>query len=666
MGNAKRYGVGWGIVLLSWHAFGCALLRPQADPDPIVARIADQPVRFSEVYSRYRQTIGQDGDSAAAFVDFLQRYVDYRLKVLEARREGLDRDPAIRKELEQYRRQLARPYLLEKAVLERIMRDLYRKRQEEIRASHVLVRVHNPNDTLAAWERIHALRDSVLAGRPFEEIARRYSEDPSARQNGGDLGYFTGGRMVREFEEMAYNTPVGSLSPVFRTRFGYHFLKVWDRRPRTPDIRVAHILIRIPSDSMATDTLEAYRRIWALYERLQQGEDFAELARRYSDDRASAERGGELGVIRFGEFPVEEFEREAFALDRPGQYSRPFRTAYGWHIVKLLERLSPPSYEEALEELRELARRLPQSREEEALLVERTWQEAGARFHDAVLARLTEATDSTARLGSWKGDEWPDSLRKAVLIEIDTLRFRAEDLLRHILSKPVFMVWGDPRVRMQLPDLAAEFRQEAVFRYLEAQLERRYPEFASLMREYEDGLLLFTITERRVWRRAQEDSSGLRAWYEQHRDRYRFPDRVRVLSCLTPDSSLALELREALRSGLSADSIRARYQGDDVLRLRVEVLYLERPDGSPYDEAFSLSDGSVSGPRQYRTGWLVFRRERVEPARMKRFEEALSQVLSDYQEELERKWVAQLRQVYRVELYPDRASKAFMRRAGRS
>ncbi|MCS7083073.1 MAG: peptidylprolyl isomerase [Bacteroidetes bacterium] len=642
---------------------GCAFLR--SGSDPVVARIAGTPLRFSEVQARYLRSAEARVDSAAAFVEFLERYVDYRLKVLEARRQGLDRDPQLAQELREYRQQLARPYLLERAVLEPIMRDLYRKRQEEIRASHVLVRLPNPQDTLEAWRRIQALRDSVLAGRPFAEIARRYSEDPSARQNGGDLGYFTGGRMVREFEEMAYRTPVGGVSPVFRTRFGYHFLMVLDRRPRTPDIRVAHILVRTPQDTIRADTAEARRRIWALYERLQRGEDFATLARLYSDDRASAEQGGELGVIGFGEFPVREFEREAFALHEPGQYSRPFQSPYGWHIVKLLERLPRPSYEEAVAELRELAQRLPQSREEERALIERTWDEADGLFYDDVLARLVEATDTSARVGSWRAQEWPDSLRRAVLMRLDTLAFSAEDLLTYILSRPVFMVWGDPRVRKQLPELAAEFRQEVVLRYLEGQLEKRYPEFGRLMREYEEGLLVFALTEREVWNRAQRDTAALRDWYARHRERYRFPDRVQIIRCTTPDSSLAVEVLKALHAGLAPDSLRARYQRDDVLRLRVETLYVERPVGAPQDEMLFLPDGATSGPHRYGEGWVVLRRERFEPARPKRYEEALAQVISEYQEHLERLWVAHLRRSYGVAVYSDRAHRAFARWAVR-
>src|SRR5690606_13069177 len=144
-------------------------------------------------------------------------------------------------------------------------------------------------DTLAAYEKITALRDSIEAGMPFDEVAFRHSEDPSARRNRGDLGYFTGGRMIEPFENAAYATPVGEIAGPVRTRFGYHLLYVKDRRPRTPDIRASHILIRLQGQTEA-DSAAALETIRQIQDRLAAGEDFATLARLYSDDVASGRR----------------------------------------------------------------------------------------------------------------------------------------------------------------------------------------------------------------------------------------------------------------------------------------------------------------------------------------------------------------------------------------
>src|SRR6056297_838191 len=228
-------------------------------PDaPIVATFAGETLSLDEFERRYALSVGgreaAAQDSFAAYADFLQRYVDFRLKVKQARDLGLDESPELRQEIDDYREQLAKPYFLEREVIDGIVRDLYNKQQEEVRASHILIRVDpsaEPADTLAAYNKITAIRDSLVSGADFAAVAARNSEDPSVQRNQGDLGYFMGGRMIEAFETQAYGMPVGELSPVFRTNFGYHVLKVTDRRPASPEIQASHILLRLGPDATA-------------------------------------------------------------------------------------------------------------------------------------------------------------------------------------------------------------------------------------------------------------------------------------------------------------------------------------------------------------------------------------------------------------------------------
>ena len=276
-------------------------------PSTAVAEWNGETLTLDEFERAYIATTGDRAaaaaDSSEAYRDFLDRYVNFRLKVQQAQDLGLTRDSATVAELEQYRDQLARPYFTDQAVLDDIVRDIYSKQQEEVRAAHLLLRIGPdapPADTLAVYTKLMALRDSIVNGQlDFETAALRHSEDPSAQQNSGNLGYFTGGRMVAPFEKAAYSTPVGTISDPIRTRFGYHILHVDDRRPRTSEIRASHILIRIDG-STAADSAAALQTIEELKSRVESGEDFATLARQYSDDTGSGQQGGDLGFFGLG------------------------------------------------------------------------------------------------------------------------------------------------------------------------------------------------------------------------------------------------------------------------------------------------------------------------------------------------------------------------------
>ncbi|MEM8558092.1 MAG: peptidylprolyl isomerase, partial [Bacteroidota bacterium] len=283
-------------------------------PPPVAAEFAGGQLTLPEFETQYARSVGSRelaaADTLGAYEDFLERYVNFRLKVQAARDLGLDEDSSYTAELDSYREQLARPYLLEQEVTEEIVRSIYDRQQEEVRARHILLRV-TPDaeaaDTLAAFAKLDAIRDSILAGGDFAALAQAESEDPSAATNRGDLGYFSGGRMIEAFEVRAYTTPIDSISEVFRTRFGYHILQVTDRRAARGEISARHILIRFNGQT-AADSAAALETITELEARVAGGEDFATLARQYSEDPGSAENGGDLGFFGTGRM-VPAFEQ---------------------------------------------------------------------------------------------------------------------------------------------------------------------------------------------------------------------------------------------------------------------------------------------------------------------------------------------------------------------
>jgi peptidyl-prolyl cis-trans isomerase SurA len=598
----------------------------------------------------------READSLAAYEDFLERYVDYRLKVLEAEAIGLDSDDEIQQEIDGYRRQYARPYLLDRAVLLPLMRQLYERQQEAIDVSHILLTVQNgasPADTLALYTQAAAIADSARAGADFGDLARRHSTDPSANDERrgpgfeGRLGYITGGTTVRPFEDAAWVTPVGAISDPVRTNYGYHVVMVHARRPTPADIRIAHIMVT-PRGATQADTAAALARVDSVVTELGTGADFADLAATYSDDRQSADRGGDLGVISFGSRFVQEMKEVAFAMDEVGSVSDPVKTAYGFHLIKLAERIDRPTFEESYDALKQQAARLP-----EAIIREHA-------FADSILVLRSATIDSAVvidRLAGYTADslstladlpaEW-DTLVVATLQDssytLSSFAGRAP-WARYALVRDMSHV--------EVVDaVTQDFMREAAIAYETYVLEGRDAEFARTIREFRNGILLFNLMEDSVWTAASTDSAAIQAIYDEDPLKYMYPDRTVIVSVFSRSNELVTAAAALMLSGLDPDAAMDSLNAAGALT--IDTTHVAGLSNSVYDRAFSTPEGQFAAPVSYNNGFIALKRAGIEPARPKTLDEARAEIVSELQERLERRLVARLRQKYEARTYPDR------------
>lgn len=592
---------------------------------------------YAKAHGGWQQATQHTPDQYRAY---LEAYINFRRKVAQAQQAKIDTSRAFREEYEGYLRQLAKPYLLEKEVLDTLLQKLYGRLQEEIRASHILVAVRE-GDTAAAYQRILALRDSIVrGGRSFAEMARLHSDDPTASQNGGDLGYFSAFDMVAPFEDAAYATPVGAVSEPIRTRFGYHLIYVQERVPNAGQRKAAHILVRWGPTYAAKDSAEAEKRIREVYARLQRGEKWEDLARDFSDDPMSASRGGELGWMRL--LP----EMEAIKRRLPeGGYSEPFRTRFGWHILKVLEVKPIRSFAEMRSELK-------------------------ARLQKDERYRAAEKAYFDKRLLAYKYQENP-ATRKALYAALDTLYPDVEGALAKLpaslLRAPLFTLekkpynvegfltyWAGTRGLQVARKLSPEVFDEALRAYAAekvldkeiGQLPKRYPEFELLRKEYYYGVLFFTMSEQRVWRRAVEDTAGLRAFYEQRKQDFPAQERLEVIEIVGTDSAglaeLPMRLPTASLNLIDSLNRAGRYGW------RILPTYVERGRNSEkYDRFFGNGTLPAWTPlrgsgREWQIAYLVQRL----PAGYKTFEEVRIELIQKYQEELERRWLEELKAAF--------------------
>lgn len=522
-------------------------------PQPVLMTLGTHPVPASEFAYVYRKnnSAAPDAGSKASVQEYLNLYTNFKLKVLEAEAKGLDTTQAFKRELDGYRQQLAQPYLTEKSVTDQLVREAYEHMQKEVNASHILIRITpeaDPKDTLAAYNKIVALRQRVTGGEDFEKVARETSEDPSARENGGRLGYFTALQMVYPFEAAAYRTPVGQVSQPIRTRFGYHIIKVNDMRPAQGEIKVAHLMVRATPGMPKADSVMAKKKVDELYSRLQKGENWEKLVAQFSEDQGSAANGGELPPFGTGRM-IPSFEEAAFKLQTPGQLAGPVQTPYGWHVIKLIEKQSVPTFEQSEAGLRQKVAKDSRSELNRAAFMKRVRTENQFTELAPVKQLLLTQADTALPAGRFKAETY-----MARLSAVPAAKGKKSTVSG---ATPVFTIAGKPYTvkdyasyveqRQQprpgtSPSYAAQllydqFVDQSLMDYERANLETKHEDYRMLVKEYRDGILLFQLMDEKVWSKAIEDTVGLQKYFADNQAKYQWEPRVQatVISAATPE-----------------------------------------------------------------------------------------------------------------------------------
>lgn len=644
-------------------------IPPEQLDSSVVAVYDDQVVTIEEFEDQYSRSAGGtgmvSGDTLSNYREFLSRYIDFRLKVLAARASGLDRDEAIQQELDTYRTNLARPLLLEKEVIEPLMRELFERMQTARDVSHILIRIPDnpsPEDTLAAYNRLAAIRDSVVQGAEFGSMALRHSDDPSARMTGrqgyeGRLGFFSAGMMVREFEDFAYTTPVGDVSPVFRTQFGYHFLKVHDQKPSEPAVRVSHIMIT-PEGIDSTAARNARAKLGEIQERLAAGEDFSDLARTFSNHPPSAERGGDVGWLspyRLDAAP--DWGMTPFELKEIGDVSGIVRSQYGFHLIKLTARQSLNDYEMIKGEIRTYVSRLPEAREAQTRLAQRIRNEEGSEFDAGAVMKALDGIAPDSILVYLAQADLDEASTSTTFARLGERTFTVKDLAEYVkVYRPRMSGLDRPELINRLSEV---FLDHEAIEFAAQTLEDRDPEFRRTMEEFHDGLLLFRVMEDSVWKAASQDTLALEALYAANHAKYRFQDRVRVLAFNHGTDSVLIRIGERIKQGTPLSEISAEILADTLLHVRLDTVMVAEPTGSVFDRVLQMKEGELTETFDQPRGHIMLYHAGIDPAREKTFAEARAEVINDHQQALEDAMLRRLRAQYNVRLFPDRLSQAF-------
>ena len=618
---------------------------------PANGQVKDQEVLFTvggdtvtagEFRRMYLKNIDQTGETKQSPEEYLDLYINFKLKVHEARVLGYDTMPAYRQELARYREQLAEPYIVDPAVMDSLMREGYEHLKKEIYASHILVRVGANEDTTEAWDKIMEIRRKIVAGASFEEMARAVSDDPSAKNNGGHIGYFTAFQMVYPFEKAAYALQPGELSQPVRTRFGYHLIRVDTIRPNPGEIHVAHIMVAVPRNASQQVKEAARDTIFMIWKKLQEGADFATMAKKYSKDYSSARTGGVLPWFGPGRM-IPSFANAAFALKKNGDISEPVQTPYGWHIIKRLDSKPVGTYEEMKAEIRKKMNRSDRLRYAQDQQLTSLMKKYHAVADTALLEKFAaEATLDQHKI-SWS---FPEEIAGKTVFSFKDQRISFGDFYNYIHKK---FIRANLATDAFVKDSFNKYSRQKVLNYRKAHLEEEYPGFAAIIKEYSEGMLMFNIMDDKVWSKAVKDSAGLEQFYKEHRDRYLMPGKTVVERITLTDPSLlkkvVKEVKKAVKKGMPLTDIVAKYNKDGrkVLAFSQDTLVPDKGKEPAWD---GWKKGSVHVVHQPENAvWYVA--AKIPPA-VKPLSEQLGIVTSDYQDYLEKQWVEELKKKYPV------------------
>jgi peptidyl-prolyl cis-trans isomerase SurA len=588
-----------------------------------------------------------DNPTEAEIRDYLQLYIRFKLKVTEAYNLQMDTVPSFKTELAGYRKQLAQPYLTDKSVNEKLIMEAYERGKEEINASHILILLDpgvSPADTAAAYQKIMGLRNRVLnEGQNFEDVAKEFSEDRSAVQNNGNLGYFTAFQMIYPFETAAFNTEVGKVSMPFRTQFGYHLVKVNDRRKVLGDVKVAHIMIKFYN---ATEVDSAKRRINAVFAKLQSGADWTTMVSEFSDDYNSVPSGGEINWFNRTTSNIpDEFKDQAQAIQNVGDYTKPFRTKYGWHILKLVDKKPEPQFESLKESIRRKVERDSRSELNKTVVISRVKVEN--KFNDReVLSDLMPYFDSTLLIGRWSTPA--NAIADLVLFTIMDEEYSSALFYKYI---ELHQARSGGSIESTVQNLYNAFVDDMNLKYEEAHLEEKYDDFKYIMQEYKDGILLFELMNKEVWTKAIEDTAGLEAYYLRNSEKYMYPERVnaQIFSC--SDKKTAKKAMKMAKKGMSIEEIQTALNVDDALAVTVNSDKFEPGENKAID-SLPKKPGVYMIPME--NGRYKFVRIiEVIPPQLKDLSKNLGQATSDYQNELEAQWIQNLMKKYPVRVFEE-------------
>lgn len=605
--------------------------------------INGKPVPKSEFEYIYNKNNSNNSLDKKTLEEYVDLFVNFKLKVEEAKSQGIDTTKSFIDELAGYRTQLTKPYLTDQKVDEEVLSEAYSRMKEDIEVSHILVRLQQgatPADTLAAWKKIQSIQKR-LEKEDFAKVAKEVSEDQSAEENKGYLGWVSAFRTVYPFETMAYNTPVGKISKPVRSSFGYHILKVHARRNSPGEILVSHIM-RFTAQDDNEKNLKAKASIDSIYQRIQSGDDFGKLASDLSEDRGSATKNGELPWFGTGRM-IPEFEEVAFALKNIGDVSAPIKSAYGWHIIKLLDKKGVDTYENLKSNLEQRVTRDERANLGQQAFLSKLRKDYNYQLNAVNLKDFTKLVENKTLADSVFQVEI-SKLNKP-LFSFGNKNFSQTDFATY-LKKNNF---SEKTIATEIiNEKINAFVDQELLAFEDSQLEKKHDDFRFLMQEYHDGILLFEVSNNEVWEKASKDTEGLAQYFNNNKTDYKWEKphfKGRVIQCKNKATLKAAKTIVKKSHNDSIDKYLRIRLNDSIQYVKIDKGLYVQGDNKYVDKQIYKSKAPVETDKAYPYVFVVGKKLNFMP---ESYTDVRGLVTADYQEYLEKEWIIMLRSKYPI------------------
>lgn len=639
-----------------------SLLFAQGWKSKTLITIGDRNIsagEFMEVYEK--NNVKNEVIDKKSVEDYLDMYVNFKLKVIEAENRKMDTLPKFVKEFQSYRKQLSKPYFTNDAATEKLVEEAYERMKWDVNASHILVKCDInavPADTLKAYNKALELRKRILGGEDFNDVAVEASDDPSARDveaipgkqraykgNRGNLGYFTVFDMVYPFETAVYNTKEGEISMPVRSDYGYHIIKMHSKTPACGTVRASHIFLAVDeNDPMKTDSVVKEKAYNVYKEISKDGKNWDAITKKYSDDKGSAGNGGNLSPFRVSQL-VPEFITTVKTLEE-NEFSEPVKTSYGYHIIKLNGMTGINDFETEKENIKKRVEKDMRAKVSEEIVLKQIKKANKFKENIKVKDEFIATIDSTLQNGKYVVAEGVDVNK--TLFKLNKQEYKISDFIAYIekhQQKQPFM--SAASYAYQLYD---GFQKESAFNYEDAHLEEKYPDFKLLVQEYHDGILLFDLMEKEVWKKAELDTAGIHTFYEENKNNYMWGDRVKAIIMTVNNKESLPRAEEIIREDLSFDSIRSIVKTESVKGVIVKSQFFQKGDNVDIDET-TWEAGTINIiPSTVDNTTKIIKIVEVREPQPKTYKEARGVITSAYQTKLEEDWLKSLRAKYPVDV----------------
>lgn len=622
------------IVLMILVSFTKSISQNNLN-DSVVFSINDTKVYKTEFLNQFKknsQSIFQD--DSLSLEEYAEMYLRFKLKVVAAKEEGLDTIPEFLNEFERYRKQLADKYISNGKVTEELVQETYHRITNEINASHILISLKptaSPDDTLKAYNTAVDILKNIESGKSFADLAVKYSDDPSAKVNKGDLGWFKAYKMVYPFESAAYNLEIDEVSQPVRTQFGYHLIKKNDQRPSRGKLEVAHIMKNLKSKD---STYNAENEIQKLYQKIQEGENFEDLAKQFSDHKPTASNGGRLQPFSVGQLNSSEFEEIAFTLNKNNSLSKPFKTKFGWHIIKYIDETPV----KPLDKIQTEIKRKIKTSERSKKLIENIKRDLTNQYdvstnYEALSTLENRFNDSIFKY-KWRYMQ-KDKDKDKWILKVDTNTYYIKEFLEYIEKHQ--RSFKTVSINEKINEAIDKFAYAKLIKIHNKNLENISTEFANEIKSYHEGLLLFDIMEQKIWNPVKKDSLSQKEYYKNNKSSFKSKTKINALIASTSSKKEARKIKKIIKdkpiNELRKAFPNAIFKTLDETKINDTIL--------PENLKLKTNQAKVY---HYNNQYNCLLINKVMPEKTLELEEVRGQVISKLQKEKEEEWILELKE----------------------